>query len=165
MTIMLAIQQELAELRVENAKIKRRLESNEEESDGDQECPSKTHVTSPPTNAETVEESARKTHPPGEGIVNTLALRRGGRKHPFVDGITETPLPRGWKSLTMDRYDGTTNPDDHVHVYLTQIGFYTSDNAIFCKVFPTSLKCATLSWFTHLAPFSIDCFDTLLDQF
>jgi len=65
----------------------------------------------------------------------------------------------------MDRYDGTTDPYEHIHVYLTQIGLYTSDDTIFCKVFPTSLKGASFSWFTRLAPFFVDYFDTLSYQF
>jgi len=49
MAIMLAIQRKLAELRVENVRIKLSLESNEEEGKGYQQRPSKTHVTSPPS--------------------------------------------------------------------------------------------------------------------
>jgi len=114
---------------------------------------------------ETTGENAQNTHTPKEGTINIVAPRRGAHKHPFVDGIIETPLPWGWKSLTMDRYDGTTDLDEHIHVYLTQIRLYTSDDTIFCKVFPTSLKGASLSWFTRLAPFSVDYFDTLSYQF
>jgi len=95
MAIMLAIQRELVELRVENARIKQRLESNEEEGDGDQQRPSKTHVTSPFTHVEIVGERAHNTYPPGEGTINILAPRRGAHKYPFVDGIMKTPLPRG----------------------------------------------------------------------
>ncbi|XP_020206270.1 uncharacterized protein LOC109791388 [Cajanus cajan] len=43
------------------------------------------------------------------------------RRHPFVDGIMETPLPRGWKPLHLDRYDGTTDPDEHIDLYTTQL--------------------------------------------
>ncbi|XP_020208863.1 uncharacterized protein LOC109793797, partial [Cajanus cajan] len=32
----------------------------------------------------------------------------------------ETPLPRGWKPLHLDRYDGTTDPDEHIDSYTTQ---------------------------------------------
>jgi len=45
-----------------------------------------------------------------------------------------------------------------------QISLYTW-NAIMCRVFPKSLKGATLSWFTWLPPLSIDCFDTLVENF
>ncbi|RDX67142.1 hypothetical protein CR513_54005, partial [Mucuna pruriens] len=39
------------------------------------------------------------------------------RKHPFIDGIIDTPLPTGWKNLTLDKYDGTTNLDEHIVAY------------------------------------------------
>jgi len=112
-----------------------------------------------------VGESAQSTHTPKEGTTNTMVPRQGACKHTFVDGIMETPSPRGWKSLTMDKYDGTTDMDEQIHVYLTQIGLYTFDDVIFCKVFPTSQKGASLSWFTCLVPLFVDCFDTLLYQF
>jgi len=45
------------------------------------------------------------------------------------------------------------------------MSLYTSDDAVLCRVFPTSLKRATLSWFTKLSPNSIDNFATLVMKF
>ena len=87
------------------------------------------------------------------------------RKHPFYDVIVDTPLPDNWRNLTIDKYDGSTDPDEHVAVYTTQISLYTWNDAIMCRVFPTTLKGAALSWFTRLPPLSIDCFDTLVEKF
>jgi len=39
------------------------------------------------------------------------------------------------------------------------------DGYIYCKIFPTSLRGATLSWFTRLPPGSIDSFATLKAKF
>ncbi|RDY00367.1 hypothetical protein CR513_16457, partial [Mucuna pruriens] len=39
------------------------------------------------------------------------------RKHPFVDGTVETPLPTGWKNLTLDKYDDTIDPNKHINAY------------------------------------------------
>ena len=91
MAVILAIQQEITELREENVRIKRKLENTEGQ--GDQQHPSKTHVTSLPTHMETTGENAQNTHTPKEGTINIVAPRRGAHKHPFVDGIIETPLP------------------------------------------------------------------------
>jgi len=90
---------------------------------------------------------------------------RTAKRHPFVDGIMEVELPASWKGLTMSQYDGTTDPEEHVDVFTTQAGLYTSDDAILCHVFPTSLKGRALNWFTRLPPNSIDCFDTLATRF
>jgi len=65
----------------------------------------------------------------------------------------------------MDKYDGTMNPEEHISIYTTQISLYTWNDAILCRVFPTTLKGAALSWFTTLPPLSIDYFNTLIEKF
>ncbi|XP_068483112.1 uncharacterized protein [Phaseolus vulgaris] len=42
---------------------------------------------------------------------------------------------------------------------------YTTDNNVWCKVFPTSLQGEPLTWFTELPPNSIDDFDVLAAKF
>jgi len=49
--------------------------------------------------------------------------------------------------------------------YTTHMSLYTSDDVVLCRVFPTSLKGAALSWFTKLSPNSIDSFATLVAKF
>jgi len=49
--------------------------------------------------------------------------------------------------------------------HTTHMSLYTSDDVVLCRVFPTSLKGATLSWFTKLPPNSIDSFATLVVKF
>nr|KYP56539.1 hypothetical protein KK1_002780 [Cajanus cajan] len=77
----------------------------------------------------------------------------------------ETSLPRGLKPLHLDRYDGTTDPDEHIDLYTTQVNLYTNSDAILCRVFPTSLKGAALHWYTQLPAESIDSFNTLIRRF
>jgi len=77
----------------------------------------------------------------------------------------ETPLPDNWKNLTINKYDGSTNPDEHIAAYTTQISLYTWNDVVMCRVFPTTLKGATLSWFTRLPSLCIDCFDMLVEKF
>jgi len=87
------------------------------------------------------------------------------RCHPFMDGIINIELPAKWRGLTIDRYDGSTDPDEHIDVYTTDIGLFTTSEAIMCRVFSNSLKGMTLSWFTKLPPYSIDSFKTLVNLF
>jgi len=87
------------------------------------------------------------------------------RRHPFTNNIIEVPLPEKWKGFNRDRYDGSTDPDEHMDAYTTHMSLYTSDNAVLCRVFPKSLKGAALSWFTKLSPNSIDSFATLVAKF
>ncbi|XP_068492279.1 uncharacterized protein [Phaseolus vulgaris] len=87
------------------------------------------------------------------------------RRHPFTNNIIEVPLPEKWKGFNRDRYDGSTDPDEHMDAYTTHMSLYTSNDAVLCRVFPTSLKGAALSWFTKLSPNSIDSFATLVAKF
>jgi len=74
-------------------------------------------------------------------------------------------IPLGWKPLNLERYDETTDPDEHLDTFLTQANFYTNNDAILCHVFPTSLKGATLTWYDGLPPRSINNFDTFVERF
>ncbi|XP_020232147.1 uncharacterized protein LOC109812565 [Cajanus cajan] len=89
----------------------------------------------------------------------------GSHRHPFTSSIMQLPLLDNWKSLPIDKYDGTTDPDEHLDVFLTQVTLSTTDDAALCQIFPTSLKGRALSWFTRLPPNSIDSFNTLSSQF
>nr|KYP45848.1 hypothetical protein KK1_032602 [Cajanus cajan] len=69
------------------------------------------------------------------------------------------------KSLPIDKYDGMTDPDEHIDVFLTQVTLSTTNDAALCQIFLTSLKGRALSWFTRLPPNSINSFNTLSSQF
>ncbi|XP_020231601.1 uncharacterized protein LOC109812127 [Cajanus cajan] len=89
----------------------------------------------------------------------------GSHRHPFTPSIMQIPLMDNWKSLPIDKYDGTTDPDEHLDVFLMQVTLSTTDDAALCRIFPTSLKGRALSWFTRLPSNSIDSFNTLSSQF
>jgi len=71
-------------------------------------------------------------------------------RHPFTDFIANTPLPARWEPFTLDRYTGETDPDEHLKVSITHVALYTSQDTVFCKAFPTTLKGPALEWFTCL---------------
>jgi len=97
--------------------------------------------------------------------LNTTDTGMTDRRHPFTDFVMGAPLPDKWKGFNRDRYDGTTDPDEHMDAYITHMSLYTTDDAILCWVFPTSLKGSALSWFMKLPPNSIDSFETLEVKF
>ena len=86
------------------------------------------------------------------------------RRHPFVDCITETNIPLGWKPLNLEQYNGTIDPHEHLDAFLTQTNLYTNDDTILCCVFLSSLKGAILIWYGGIPPRSIDSFDTLVER-
>jgi len=97
--------------------------------------------------------------------LNTTGTTMTDRRHPFTDFVMGAPLPDKWKGFNRDRYDGTTDPDEHMDAYTTHMSLYTTDDAVLCQVFPTSRKGGALSWFTKLPPNSIDIFETLVAKF
>ena len=139
------IEQELQVLRRENEEMKKKLGKS---------------CTSPPNPGSA--EGARDRVPPRETEMNEEScLVRSARttvtadstcRHPFTNTIIEVPLPDKWKGFNRDRYDGSTDPDEHIDAYTTHMSLYTSDDAVLCRVFPTYLKGATISWFIKLSP-------------
>jgi len=94
-----------------------------------------------------------------------LPPHQSRRRHPFTDFIANTSLPAQWEPFTLDRYTGEIDPDEHLKVYITHVALYMSQDAVFCKAFPTTLKGPALEWFTTLSPYSIDNFNVLSHMF
>ncbi|XP_020224143.1 uncharacterized protein LOC109806174 [Cajanus cajan] len=103
---------------------------------------------------------------PTAGVTTTTLdqQRRQGRT-PFTPDIAGARLPDNWKNLTLEKYDGTADPEEHLDAFVTQVSLYTEDDAIMCKVFPTSLRGPTLNWFTRLPPGSVDSLTALSSWF
>ena len=116
-------------------------------------------------NANTNIHEVRSSYQENIRLASTNALGTTPRRSPFTETILEVPLPGTWNNPTLDKYDGTTDPNEHVNVYLTQVGLHTTEDALWCRIFPTSFKGEALSWFTRLLAQSIDCFDTLATMF
>ncbi|RDY08697.1 hypothetical protein CR513_07044, partial [Mucuna pruriens] len=81
------------------------------------------------------------------------------REHLFVDGIMEAPCRRA------RGYDDTSNLDEHLVEYMTQVNLFSSEDVILCRIFLTSLKGLALYWYTQLPAHSIDSFVTLKKKF
>ena len=62
------------------------------------------------------------------------------RRHTFTNYVMEAQLPFMWKGLNIDRYDGTTDPDEHMDIYTTHMSLYTSNNVVLCRFFPNFTK-------------------------
>ncbi|XP_020211729.1 uncharacterized protein LOC109796469 [Cajanus cajan] len=67
--------------------------------------------------------------------------------------------------MPIEKYDGSSDPEEHLNVFLTQATLSTQDDSALCRIFPTSLKGRALSWFTRLLSASIDSFSELSSQF
>lgn len=46
----------------------------------------------------------------------------------------EATLPSNWKSLTIKKYDGTSDPNEHLDIYVTQVNLYTTNDVVLYRV-------------------------------
>nr|KYP55796.1 hypothetical protein KK1_002021 [Cajanus cajan] len=77
----------------------------------------------------------------------------------------ETTISDSWRSLPLEKYDGSSGPDGHLNAYLTHVTLLTEEDAALCRLFPTSLKGLALSWFIKPSPSSINSFEELASLF
>ena len=59
---------------------------------------------------------------------------------PFVASINSHPLPSKFKILSLDSYNGTRDPCDHVVTIKTTMHLQGVPDKIMCRFFPTTLK-------------------------
>nr|XP_027118612.1 uncharacterized protein LOC113735828 [Coffea arabica] len=84
---------------------------------------------------------------------------------PFVPDIEDYPLPAKFKIPSMKSYDATTDPEDHLFAFMTQMRLQTAADAVRCKTFPMFLEGKTRQWFQGLPPRSIRSFAQLARLF
>ena len=59
---------------------------------------------------------------------------------PFIASIMSHPLPSKFKMPTLDSYDGTCDPCDHIATFKITMHLQGVLDKIMCRVFPTTLK-------------------------
>ncbi|XP_071933287.1 uncharacterized protein [Coffea arabica] len=84
---------------------------------------------------------------------------------PFVPDIENYPLPAKFKIPSMKPYDATTDPEDHLFAFLTQMRLQTAADAVRCKTFSMFLEGKARQWFQGLPPRSIKSFAQLARLF
>ncbi|XP_065617079.1 uncharacterized protein LOC136062204 [Quercus suber] len=92
------------------------------------------------------------------------ALRRAARL-PFSDGIERTPMPDRFVRPPFNSYDGKTDPVEHINHYIQMMSLHTHNDALMCKVFPSSFGPTALRWFNGLRKGSIHNFVQLIQEF
>lgn len=84
---------------------------------------------------------------------------------PFTDDIDEVIMPRNFKPLNIDKFNGTTDPSEYVESFVSSVYLVTDSEAVMCKIFPTTLQGSALTWLTNLPPRSINSFYMLITMF
>ena len=59
---------------------------------------------------------------------------------PFTASINGHPLPSKFKLPSLDSYDGTRDPFDHIATFKTTMHLQGVPDEIMCRAFPTTLK-------------------------
>nr|XP_023880298.1 uncharacterized protein LOC111992668 [Quercus suber] len=86
-------------------------------------------------------------------------------KLPFTFKIERVKLPRRFTQPTFTVYNGRTDPVEHVSHFNQRMTVYSKDEALMCKVFPSSLGPVAMRWFDNLKVNSISSFKELTQAF
>jgi len=62
-------------------------------------------------------------------------------------------------------YDGKTNLVEYIGHYIQMMSLHTHNNALMCKVFPSSLRPTALRWFNGLRKGFLHSFAKLIQEF
>ena len=84
---------------------------------------------------------------------------------PFTALINGHPLPLKFKMPSLDSYNGTRDPFDHIATFKTTMHLQGVPNEIMCRAFPTTFKEPARVWFSKIPPNSVSSFEELSKLF
>ena len=84
---------------------------------------------------------------------------------PFMASINGHPLPPKFKMPSLDSYDGTRYPFDHIATFKTMIHLQGVPDEIICRAFPTTLKRLARVWFNKIPLNIVSSFEELSKLF
>ena len=79
--------------------------------------------------------------------------------------IEDASLPRRFHQPTFTIYNGRTDLVEHVSNFNQKMAVHSRDEALMCKIFPSSLSSVAMRWFNGLRVNSIDSFKKLTRAF
>ncbi|GKV05103.1 hypothetical protein SLEP1_g17147 [Rubroshorea leprosula] len=84
---------------------------------------------------------------------------------PLNLSIIAEPYQEGFKIPHLETYDGSGDPDEHLHTYQAIMRIQNANDAMMCKVFPATLKSTARRWYHKLPRDSIDSYSHLAKLF
>ena len=84
---------------------------------------------------------------------------------PFVPAILNQDAPPHFALPKFQMYNGLQDPFDYLMHFRQIMTLQMGNNALLCKVFPSSLAGPTLSWFHRLAPNTVTSFRCFFEKF
>ncbi|GKV44660.1 hypothetical protein SLEP1_g51822 [Rubroshorea leprosula] len=85
--------------------------------------------------------------------------------HPLNTNITLEPYPAGFRIPQLETYDGTKDPDDHLHAFYSCMQAQNTSDALMCKIFPSTLRGNARTWYYSLPPRSISSYTEMASAF
>ena len=82
-------------------------------------------------------------------------------KSPFTRRIEGGKLPRWFTQPSFTMYNGRTDPVERVSHFSQRMVVHSKNEALMCKVFPSSLELVAMRWFDGLREGSINSFKKL----
>ena len=83
----------------------------------------------------------------------------------FTRSIEGASLPWQFHQPTFSLYNGRTDPVEHVSHFSQKMVIHSKDEALMCRIFPSSLGPMAMRWFNGLKENSIDSFKKLTQSF
>ena len=83
----------------------------------------------------------------------------------FTVSINEHPFPPKFKMPSLDLYDGTHDPFDHIATFKTTMHLQGVLDEIMCRAFLTTHKGSTRVWFNKIPPNTMNSFEELSKLF
>ncbi|NCG69420.1 hypothetical protein GWJ21_16675 [Bacillus coagulans] len=154
-----------------HAKRKRISSYSDEDSEDEQDVVYKQKLRTPVSESFPYEEMHHRERNPRSplprGVGNdamSKALDQISRS-PFTRNIENARLPRRFHQPTFTIYNGRTDPVEHVSHFNQRMAVHSRDEALMCKVFPSSLGPIAMRWFDSLKANSISSFQELTQAF
>ncbi|XP_075674856.1 uncharacterized protein LOC142644056 [Castanea sativa] len=86
-------------------------------------------------------------------------------KSPFARRINKAKLPHRFSQPTFTIYNGRTDPVEHVSHFNQKMAVHSNNEALMCRVFPSSLGPVAMRWFDALGEGFVGSFEELTRAF
>ena len=167
------MQLEIDQLKIELHHTKRKRTSlNYDDCSGDeQDVNYRQRSRAPPSESFSYEEEYHRKRqsrsPSRRGVGNDTMSKALNQisKSPFTRKIEDARLPKRFHQPTLTIYNGRTDPVEHVSHFNQRMAIHPKDEALMCKVFPSSLGPVAMRWFDSLKANSISSFRELTQSF
>ncbi|XP_057950898.1 uncharacterized protein LOC131145722 [Malania oleifera] len=84
---------------------------------------------------------------------------------PFIKEVMEVLLSSKFKKPTLERYEGSTDPVNHLDTFKVLMQLQGAPDVIMCHVFAATLKGNARAWYRTLKPRSIKSFSKMEQKF